>query len=114
MPMKHTAHITIEQAQVQRVRKIAAAHDWRGHPPHQEQGNHNELLRQLADGRALLVPLPDPIQRAMLGRFLQHQLELGRDTATTAALTTLLTALTLADELAIEAAEEKAAEKETA
>lgn len=112
MPMKQTAHVTIDPAQLQRVRQIAAANDWHGHPPHQNQGSHNTLLRHLADGRALLVNLPDPLQRAMLGRFLQHQLELGRDQATTAALTTLLTALTLADELATEAAEENTAETE--
>lgn len=113
MPMKQTAHVTIDPAQLQRVRRIAAENDWYGHPPHQEQGSHNTLLRQLADGNALLVNLPDPTQRAMIGRFIKSQLQLGRDTPTTAALTALLAALELAEELAKEAAKENTAEKET-
>lgn len=113
MPMKHTAHITIDPPQVERVRKIAAAHDWRGHPPHQKQGNHNELLRHLADGRALFVPLPDPAERAALRHHIENPLAIGRDHATAVALQAILAALDLADELATEAAGENTAEKET-
>lgn len=110
--MKQTGRLMIRPTQLERFRKIGAAHGWLVGSGYLH-GSHNEVARQLADGRALLVNLPDPTQRTLLGRFLQHQLELGRDQATTAALTTLLTALTLADELATEAAEEKTAEEET-
>lgn len=108
MPMKQTGRLTIKESQLDRLRRIAAAHGWYVGSGY-AHGSHNELTRQLADGRALFVPLPDPTQRAMLGRFLKSQLQLGRDSATTAALTALLASLDLADELATEATEENTA-----
>lgn len=112
MPMKQTGRLMLTPGQLERVRKIALAHGWQvgyGYA----HGSHNQVNRELADGRALFVPLPDPVQRARLKRNLTMQLDLGRDSQTTAAIQAVLTALELADELAEEAAGEAAAEKET-
>lgn len=111
MPMQINGVIRVTPSQLERIRKIAAHHGWMVGKPY-NMGSHNRVNRELADGRALFVPLPDPTQRAMLARFLKSTLQLGRDSATAAALTALLAALELADELAEEAAEENTAEGE--
>jgi hypothetical protein len=115
MPMKITGAIRVTDSQLERLRKIAARQGWMvGSTRYSDMGSHTQVNRELADGRALFVPLPDPVQRAMLGRFLKSTLQLGRDSATTEALTALLAALELAEELKEEAEGENTAVSEPA